>query len=683
MSRHTGALRRFLTSEIHACPSCTFQRAARRALYHSAAAESTPPLSTSRRRDERYGVVGAQRRRHSASNARHNSSLVSSTAVNPPSTVPSAYEELHSRLVALQDPASGFADLSRLQLALRSLESDSPTVRVAFLGLGSNGVEAARKLARVLLADALGSEEEWEKQLLADAGDGRGLLLRYGDEIDTVSVTKDLVQIIDIPSPFLKRHGLEILVTGFSTGGLAAEESEELESQLLVPSLTIPNTSRGQVGFVRYPVHMALLVGEGVEGAVEAARILELELDAALVGAALDLPVRPDVAKGSIISTTGQIVDTSLASHALALFRTSKANGAQFSHEWEASNVPATASFITSASLSSSSSPKPAITATIASLLTSTTTAINDAETTSIQTADFASVPSPKRAQLLSDLTSWSASAHKDLQLNLTAAFASPTWRRTAWFRLLWRIDDVSQVSTHLLQHAWLREAELELACLSGKLLSGGLATPATLREPEFQALVPEGMQAELVTHEKVKDQEESVAELMQLPTLLSRVKAQSGLNPLFNPPWPQTIALARMHLIHTLIPPFHARAQALLLQSLTTTAATSALGVWLVVATSGVAVYEAGAVAALGLVWSLRRLQKKWGIERTKFAGDVSDFARRALSEVEGHLRKVVESGGRVEVQQAEVEGWARARKAVEDARQALAEVQQGSSTP
>ncbi|KAK6442024.1 hypothetical protein LTR95_001736 [Oleoguttula sp. CCFEE 5521] len=671
MSRHTGALRRLLTSELHACPSCISQRAARRALYHSAAVERTPPLSTSRRRDERYGVVGAQRRRRSASNARHNSSLVSSTAVNSPSTVPSAYEELHARLAALQDSASGFADLSRLQLALRSLESVNPTLRVAFLGLGDKGVQAARRLARVLLADALGSEEAWEKQLQENMGDGRGLLLRYGDEVDTVSVTKDLVQTIDIPSPFLERHGLEILITGFSTGGLAAEEIEELESQLLVPSLTIPNTSRGQVGFVRYPVHMALLVGEGVEGAVEAARILEVELDTALVGAALDLPVRSDVAKTSIFSGTGQIVDISLATHALGLFRTSKANGAQFSHEWEASNVPATASFMITAAHASASSPKPAVASTIASLLNSTTTAINDAENTSLQTADSASVSPPKRAQLLTDLTSWSASAHKDLQLNLTAAFASPTWRRTAWFRLLWRIDDVSQVSTHLLQHAWLREAELELACLSGKLLEAGLATPATLREPEFQALVP------------VKDQEESVAELMQLPTLLSRVKAQSGLNPLFNPPWPQTLALARMHLIYTLISPFHARAQALLLQSLTTTAATSALGVWLVVATSGVAVYEAGAVAALGLVWSLRRLQKKWGIERLKFAGDATDFARRALSEVEGHLRRVIENGGRVEVQQAEVEGWARARKAVEDARQALAEVQRGSSMP
>ncbi|KAK6440769.1 hypothetical protein LTR95_003019, partial [Oleoguttula sp. CCFEE 5521] len=432
MSRHTSTLRRLFARDSHVCPSCTFQRTARRALYHSDATEQTPPFSAAQRRSGLKGNASPQRSRAKGLGARQNSSVASATAINPPSTVPNTYEALHSRLAALQDSASGFADLSRLQLALRSLESDSPTLRVAFLGLGDRGVHAARRLARVLLADALGSEEAWEKQLQDDMGDGRGLLLRYGDEIDTVSVTKDLVQTIDIPSPFLKRHGLEILITGFSTGDLAAEESEELESQLLVPSLTIPNTSRGQVGFVRYPVHIALLVGEGVEGAVEAARILELELDTALVGAALDLPVRPDVAKSSIYSSAGQIVDISLATHALDLFRTSKANGAQFSHEWEASNVPATASFITSASQSSSSGPKPAITSTITSLLTSTITAINDAETTALQNASSASVPSPKRTQLLTDITSWSASAHKDLQLNLTAAFASPTWRRTA-----------------------------------------------------------------------------------------------------------------------------------------------------------------------------------------------------------------------------------------------------------
>ena len=46
--------------------------------------------------------------------------------------------------------------------------------------LGLEGTIGARRLARVLLADPLGEEAEWEKVLL-DFGDsdGRALLLRY------------------------------------------------------------------------------------------------------------------------------------------------------------------------------------------------------------------------------------------------------------------------------------------------------------------------------------------------------------------------------------------------------------------------------------------------------------------------------------------------------------------------
>jgi hypothetical protein len=80
----------------------------------------------------------------------------------------------------LQEKASSYVDLSRIQLAMRSLESEDSVTRIAFLGLGTNGQSAARKLVRALLADALGEEGEWERKLLQNE-EGGNVLLRYGE----------------------------------------------------------------------------------------------------------------------------------------------------------------------------------------------------------------------------------------------------------------------------------------------------------------------------------------------------------------------------------------------------------------------------------------------------------------------------------------------------------------------
>ncbi|TKA61942.1 hypothetical protein B0A55_10818, partial [Friedmanniomyces simplex] len=127
-------------------------------------------------------------------------SLASVTAINAPTTVPPAYRDLHQRLLALQEEASTSVNLSRLQLAARSLESEEPVIRVALLGLGANGAQAARKLARALLSDALSEEQAWEQDLLRSGQDGRSLLLRYGDSEDVVQQSP-LMQTLHIPSP--------------------------------------------------------------------------------------------------------------------------------------------------------------------------------------------------------------------------------------------------------------------------------------------------------------------------------------------------------------------------------------------------------------------------------------------------------------------------------------------------
>lgn len=610
---------------------------------------------------------------------RHNGTLVSSSAINAPSTVPLEFRDLHQRLNALQDSASGFVDLSRLQLALRSLESADPVVRVAFLGLGEKGALAAKKLARVLVADALGSEEEWEQKILGDVGDARSLLLRYGEPEDALPADSPMVRTLLVPSPLLKRLGLEILVTGLNGAGLSGYEGankRELESSVLVPSLSMPMTNGGRIGFVRYPVHKALIIGDGVEGAVECGQMIKAGLNKELIASAMNLSMTVPAASESAAQDEklGKIINIDLAGHALGLFRESRANGARFSQEWEASRVSAISEWLAAANAKTSTGLKQAIQAQIDSALQSTAQAVDQIQLERTTEVKKVTIVDKKRQALQEAITTWSAEAHKDLQINMTTAFESKSWHRTTWFRLLWRIDDVTFSAADILQRSWLNETEQNLAFLSGRIVESGIATAEELKLSGVeQRLLEQGTKKEMETYEAVKDHKESVAELMQMPAMLSKLQEQSGVNALFDPPWPQMLTLSRATMLHTLVPNLHRRAQTLLISTLTTISGTTALGAWLLVATAGSAAAEAGAVAALGLVWSLRRMQTKWGAKREEFEVEVRENGRRVLAEVEGQLRGIVNQGGRVVVRPEDVQTWQKARDGVDRAREAL----------
>jgi len=611
---------------------------------------------------------------------RHNGTLASSSAINAPSTVPLEFRDLHQRLNALQDSASGFVDLSRLQLALRSLESADPVIRVAFLGLGEKGATAAKKLARVLVADALGNEEEWEEKILGEAGDARSLLLRYGEPEDALPADSPMVRTLLVPSPLLKRHGLEILVTGLNGAGLSGYEGankRELESSVLVPSLSMPMTNGGRIGFVRYPVHKALIVGDGVEGAVECGQLLKAGLNPELIASAMNLSMTIPAASESTAQDEklGKIINIDLAGHALGLFRESRANGAQFSEEWEASRVSAISQWLAEANAKTSTGLKQAVQAQIDSALHATGQAVDQIQLERTAEVRKTTIADTKRQTLQEAITTWSAEAHKDLQINMTTAFESKSWHRTAWFRLLWRIDDVTFSAADILQRSWLNETEQNLAFLSGRIVESGIATGDELKLTGVeQRMLEQGTKQEMETYEAVKDHKESVAELMQMPAMLSKLQEQSGVNALFDPPWPQMLTLSRATMLHTLVPSLHRRAQTLLISTLTTISGTTALGAWIMVATGGTGAAEAGAVAALGLVWSLRRMQTKWGAKRNDFELSVRENGRRVLAEVEGQLRSVVSQGGRVAVRPEDVQTWQRARDGVDRAREALA---------
>jgi len=78
--------------------------------------------------------------------------------------------------------------------------------------LGLNSQLGAQRLARLLLADPLGAEEQWEKELLKAGGGGggggeRAVLLKYGPHaFDNWGATNSPVDMAKTPMPRLRRH---------------------------------------------------------------------------------------------------------------------------------------------------------------------------------------------------------------------------------------------------------------------------------------------------------------------------------------------------------------------------------------------------------------------------------------------------------------------------------------------
>jgi len=522
----------------------------------------------------------------------------------------------------------------------------------------------------------LSEEQDWEKDI-ETAGDGRSLLLRFGDPEDAVQASP-LVKTLNVPSRFLQRYRLEILLGPLDAEGSPTSGLVDLQEAVLVPPLTIPTSGSGRVGFVRFPVHKTVLVANGVRGAIEYGRLAEPLAGTGLINAAINVSLR-SIEQIALEHS----VDIDLASHALKLFRKSTANGAQFNEEWQLSQLPRLVDWIVE-SKDQQSLPilKPTVYDFISSILNRTSNSISSTEAAQTAIAATVTIPDPKRATLQSAIAAWSASAHRDLQQNLDTAFeGSRAWKRTAWWRLFWRIDDVTVSGADLLRNNWLTEAEQELAFLSGRIYDSGLASAEELSGP-MPALVEPDTKDKLLEVETRKTQPQTVAELLQVPSTLSRMQRNIGVNTLRTPPWPQSINLSRQYMLHTLVPDLHSRAQTLLVQTLSTIAGSTALSAWFFVATAGVGIYESGAVVALGLVWSLRRLQTRWGRERRAFADAAREDARRVLGEVDGLLRRLVGEGGRAQVRPEDARAWAEARHAVEECSKALEALQRKRGT-
>lgn len=427
---------------------------------------------------------------------------------------------------------------------------------------------------------------------------------------------------------------------------------------------------------VTYPVHRAIVYGEGVKSCVSYGRLTavqpEEDLPPETVKVAMDIPA-PNTEQDQKASDRYAVIDLNLGTEALEKFRESIANSVFYERGWHRSGLPALTGWLAhGTSTESAAALKPAIQDLIESLLTDADEAVTLEDTQRLRELVASSISESTKSAILSSLAIWAELAHTELRDQLDLAFDSRSWRKLAWWKLFWRVDDVGMILSELLERRWLVSAEKDIIWVAGRIEQAGFFAndPNAASLPERVSLL-QGPSTKEAQIGDIPDAPRPSA--LQKFDAVRRAAAGEDAAPLVPlKPWPQQIPMARAHLSATSIPSLEALAQKLVVQTLSTVGATSALSGLLYFGASA-GLFEAGTVVALGAAWSLKRMQGAWEDARSRWAGEVREDGRKVLKETEEAVREVVNVRGRPETDAVGAEERSAAREAVGRARRAL----------
>ena len=625
------------------CPLCSTSRRPR------------PPNETKRSRLQQLGqnrIRARQQSTVSSASAADNRSLKSSKALR---------SDLRDALTDLQKYAASYVNISRLQLAIRGLEQTpgDETIRIAILGLADGGasVRTAKELLRLLLADPLNAEEEWERILVDEQPESKPLLLRVGyNGVDDSIHSSRLIQELNVSSPVLNGHKLEILILEMDP---PSREGSTFAEAVLVPTMEIPTSNTGRYTPVTSPVHRSLVVSKGLMGA---ATLLNypIDTDRDVVRTAVNLKIDPSDT-GSALPC--QVVNIPLATEALQAFRESVDNALLYERSWFASGIPGILDWVKLGTASRDEMKAP-LRKLIESLLRHTTMAIEAAQARQLDAALLNRVSSADLTGLRRGLSQWAEQAHTELRDQLDIALNGHRWRKLGWWKLFWRVDDVSMIACDILSHHFLTNAEQEVIFLAGRIVEAGILidTPEASHKDWAYKTVQEKQEEPKLGSNPPPPQ---IQDLIEAPKDHLPIKLKSQ-------PWPLHIPATRAYLSQETVPALQALAQKLVLQTLSTTSFASLLGGLMYVTSVSTSLYEAGAVAAVGIVWSLRRMQTRWETARKFWEGEVREEGRKAVRGVEGVVGDVLGEPSKPLEVDVEV---VKAKEAVQRAQNALRE--------
>ena len=357
------------------------------------------------------------------------------------------------------------------------------------------------------------------------------------------------------------------------------------------------------------------------------------------------------------------------AKAALVSFRKSLTDATKYGHGWLESGIPSAFDWLAKGLDSQRLRMKPVVASLIELLVERVEASIAAEQQQREYNLASSAVTDSVRHRLDARVGIWSARGHVELRDQLDIAFQTKNWGRLAWWKLLWHIDDVSNIADDVLQRSWLVNAEKEIIWVVGRIQEAGLINTTAEQHKNFRR-----------TSTLAYPSLGSLPPPPSLPSLGKSSFSNRAEKRPFVPsnPWPQQISIARDILSSSTIPSLQAYSQRLLLQALSTTVISSMLSSLIYVSFPTTSIFEAGAIAAFGFMFSLRRLQTKWETTKKFWQGEVREEGRKVLNEVEEIARTAVAEGGKSKMDDVEIENRNEARIAVQRVKEALAKASQ-----
>jgi len=382
--------------------------------------------------------------------------------------------------------------------------------------------------------------------------------------------------------------------------------------------------------------------------------------------------------------STVLIVDATQAEEGLAAIRRSVAEATTYEHKWVDSGLPELSSWLTlsSASQSNDSVPRPLRTL-ISSILSHATHNLSSEETLEARSNQARSLSVASQAQLETSIEEFSRNAHQELQSGLASAWGSRNWRKLAWYKLFWRVDDVGLIITDLVTNAWLPRTERAVYELSGRLSQAGISPMDNLAPPSS----PGSIATSTIKPARVAEPTpvlQAQANLATDPPVEPVIVNTTGLAELRLSPIPQptplssSISRIRAQQIERAILGLTSTAQQIVLKTLSLSGLSAGLSALTYVSLGFGSMYEAGTIVALGTAYALWRMQGDWHRATKALEDDLLDEGRNVIQKIVGRMLQLVESGSRVVEDPVEVQARQEAEQAVAKARDELSKLEE-----
>ena len=342
--------------------------------------------------------------------------------------------------------------------------------------------------------------------------------------------------------------------------------------------------------------------------------------------------------------------------------------------------MPAVSSWLTLASAARSEAQiPPSVQNLISSLLTTATANLQAQAALEVRSNSSRVLSRASRSSLEDAVEEFSRNAHQELQSGLASAWDSRNWRKLAWYKLFWRVDDVGLIITDLVTNAWLPRTERAVYELSGRLAQTGISPVEARLSPP----IPATSKVSITPRAEVQPVLQAQADLATEPPMQPLLVNMTGTVEVRMAPVPQPLSLSssisrtRAEQMERAIAELTGTAQQIVLKMLSLTGLSGGLSVLTYFTITPGSVYEAGTIAALGTAYALWRMQGDWQ-KATKYLEDgLFDEGKTVIQRIVGRMRELIETGSCPVEDELEVLSRRQAEYAVAKAKEELVKLQ------